>query len=195
MPWIKTCWYYLLIGPPPLRCRQSQSALWSLLPGLLTVHPPWQADWNSKQKGWLLSHGWRLETLFYSFCRPAYSCRTWWPTIKNPLMKMAPWHNIDFRSIILQHCRLKLSLTLGPTMKHWCQLILQIFSKVFSLFFFFTRRVCLHVTPVLTHSHLIYTGSQFSVGEDWIKAVTHGNSHLCCPSLFHRSFVHLPLHI
>lgn len=109
-PWIKTCWYYLLIRPPPLRYRQSRSTLWSLLPGPLTAHSSRQAHWKSHHKILAFTTWMEIGDTFYSFCRHTYSCRAWWPTIKKPLMKMARWHNIDFCSIIHQRCRLRFVL-------------------------------------------------------------------------------------
>lgn len=95
LPRVKTCWYYLLIHPPPLRYRQSLSALWSALPRSLTAH-------SSTPKNTPL-HG-RSDT-FYSFCRELCSCRVWFKTIKKPLKKIAWWHHIDFSTIrITKEC-------------------------------------------------------------------------------------------
>lgn len=68
LPGIKTCWYYLLIHPPPLRYPQSQPSLWSLLPGPLTAHSPFdrQAATHPKTTGFYC-YGWKLETLFIAF--------------------------------------------------------------------------------------------------------------------------------
>lgn len=115
LPWIKTCWYYLLIRPPPLRCCQSQSTLWSLLPGPLHRTLSLTGTLEVTPKILAFTTWMEIGDTFYSFCSHAYSCRTWWPAIKKPLMKMARWHNIDFISIIHQRCRLSLSCSYWGT--------------------------------------------------------------------------------
>lgn len=91
---IKSCWYYLLIHPPPLRFRQSRS----LLAGPLTAHSSWEAHTGQTNN----SGFYKIMTgdTFCCFCRHAHSCWSWWPSIEKFLTKMAWWHNIDLNSII-----------------------------------------------------------------------------------------------
>lgn len=73
---------------------------------------------------------------FYSLCRHTYSCRTWWPSIKKPLMMMARWHNIDFSSIIHQHCRVKFVLKFRGTFETLKSFYSSNLTQSYLLFFF-----------------------------------------------------------
>lgn len=113
---------------------------------------------------------------FYCFCRHTYSCRSWWPSIKKSLMKMAQWHNIDLSMIIHLQCRFQFVLKFLRHLWHLAiSLFLKPISKVILFFTCYTHTMSayIHGFPVEKHFNLIYIGCQFRFKKGQIKAFTH----------------------